>query len=381
MKGRRRTRWQEIIIAQAGYLEYEYERLSNGNHQNGAGCTGKAVMKHLQGARQAAGDIDRQKKTVRLVSIWTGALVSGAFAQLHCAKVVLVDLYAEEDIQAAAPAVLARLQTCLPPADQRRRSAEALFGPQPGEVPATGRGKSRPAGTDRAQLAKRSRPGLRSRPDGPGGALAFRRAVLRDAMQVSYDAADEQYARLRSFRNVLTTGAALLTLLVVALCVVGRRDPSAIPLCFKPASTTVCPTAQIADANAPPGWDVAIVALMGVLGATLSVTLAVQKLRGTAAPYAVPIGLALFKLPAGALTAIAGLLLVKGDFIPGLSQLDSQGQILAYAIAFGVAQHLITRFVDQRADDVLSSLPTKEPTAPPGKKPAPARPPGGATPG
>ena len=99
---------------------------------------------------------------------------------------------------------------------------------------------------------------------------------------------------------------------------------------------------------------------MGVLGAALSATLAVQKLRGTAAPYAVPVALAFFKLPAGALTAIAGLLLIKGDFVPGFSHLDSQGQILAYAIVFGVAQHLVTRFVDQRADDVLSSVPRKE---------------------
>ena len=36
---------------------------------------------------------------------------------------------------------------------------------------------------------------------------------------------------------------------------------------------------------------------MGVLGAALSATLAVQKLRGTAAPYAVPVALAFFKFP------------------------------------------------------------------------------------
>jgi len=180
-------------------------------------------------------------------------------------------------------------------------------------------------------------------------------------MQVSYDAADEQYARLRSFRNVLITGAVLLSLLVLVMCMLGALDPSAIPLCFNPSRTKqVCPTAELAPASAPPRLDVAVVALMGVLGAALSATLAVQTLRGTAAPYSVPFGLAFFKLPAGALTAIAGLLLINGDFIPGFSQLDTQGQILAYAIAFGVAQHLVTRFVDQRADDVLSSLPSKE---------------------
>src|SRR6185437_13177961 len=139
---------------------------------------------------------------------------------------------------------------------------------------------------------------------------------------------------------------------------------------FNPSSTSavtaasalqkVCPTAETADPTAPPRSDVTVVALMGVLGAALSATLAVQKLRGTAAPYAVPVLLALFKLPAGALTAIAGLLLIKGDFVPGFSQLDSQGQILAYALVFGVAQHLVTRFVDRQADDVVNSLPSKE---------------------
>jgi hypothetical protein len=369
----RRTRWQEIIVAQASYLEYECERLGNGNHQNGAAwrrrsdaagaCqAGKAVMAHLNGARQAAGDIDRQAKIERLVNMWSGALVCGAFANLHNAKVVLVDLYAEEDIQAAAPAVLARLQICLPPSDQRRQRAEALFGSEVSRVQAGAPGQGRLAGKGHAQPAKRRLPGFRSRPGCSAGELAFRRAALRDAMQVSYDAADEQYARLRSFRNVLITGAVLLSLLVLAMCLLGALDPGAIPLCFNPSPTTmVCPTAKLADADAsPPGSDVAVVALMGVLGAALSATLAVQKLRGTAAPYAVPVGLAFFKLPAGALTAIAGLLLINGDFIPGFSQLDNQGQILAYAIAFGVAQHLVTRFVDQRADDVLSSLPSKE---------------------
>jgi hypothetical protein len=168
----------------------------------------------------------------------------------------------------------------------------------------------------------------------------------------------------------MITGTVVLSLLVLAMCLLGARYPKAIPLCFNPSSTSavaavnalqkVCPTAEIANPNAPPRSDVAVVALMGVLGAALSATLAVQKLRGTAAPYAVPVSLALFKLPAGALTAIAGLLLIKGGFVPGFSQLDSQGQILAYAIAFGVAQHLVTRLVDQRAEDVLSNLPSKE---------------------
>jgi hypothetical protein len=65
-------------------------------------------------------------------------------------------------------------------------------------------------------------------------------------------------------------------------------------------------------------------------------------------------------VPECPLTAITGLVLLYGKFIPGLSELDSQGQILAYAIVLGIAQHLVTRFVDQKAEAVLGSVPSKE---------------------
>jgi hypothetical protein len=42
-----------------------------------------------------------------------------------------------------------------------------------------------------------------------------------------------------------------------------------------------------------------------------------------------------------------------------LTDLDTQGQILAYAIVLGVAQQLVTRFVDQKAEDVLAAVPSK----------------------
>ena len=120
----------------------------------------------------------------------------------------------------------------------------------------------------------------------------------------------------------------------------------------------------------PRSGDVPIVALMGLLGGALSATFGIQKLRGTSTPYAIPVALSSMKLPAGALTAIVGLVLVHGEFVPGLSELDSQGQILAYAVVLGVAQHLFTRFVDRRAETVLNSLPSKDGSTPTGERPA-----------
>ena len=92
-------------------------------------------------------------------------------------------------------------------------------------------------------------------------------------------------------------------------------------------------------------------------------------MRGTSTPYGVPVALAVLNLPAGVLTAITGLVLLYGKFIPGLSELDSQGQILAYAIVLGIAQHLVTRYVDQKAEAVLRSVPSKE-GSPTGAQPA-----------
>jgi len=52
--------------------------------------------------------------------------------------------------------------------------------------------------------------------------------------------------------------------------------------------------------------------------------------------------------------------MLHGQFVPGLSELDSQGQILAYAIILGVAQLVVTRFIDQRARNILTMGPDRD---------------------
>ncbi|MFD3617440.1 hypothetical protein ACFWWT_19800 [Streptomyces sp. NPDC058676] len=69
-----------------------------------------------------------------------------------------------------------------------------------------------------------------------------------------------------------------------------------------------------------------------------------------------PLSAALLKFPTGALTAFIGVLLIRGAFIPGLSDLDSSPQIVAWAVIFGAAQHLVPRFVDARARETLSGV-------------------------
>ena len=96
--------------------------------------------------------------------------------------------------------------------------------------------------------------------------------------------------------------------------------------------------------------------MLGLIAAAVSSAVALRRLRGTTTPYALPVALAVLKLPTGMLTAVLGLLLMRGDFVPGLSALDTPSQILAWAVLFGYAQQLFTRFVDERAHSVLDQV-------------------------
>ena len=57
--------------------------------------------------------------------------------------------------------------------------------------------------------------------------------------------------------------------------------------------------------------------------------------------------------------------MVHGQFVPGLSALDTQGQIIAYTIVLGYAQQVFTRLIDTQAHAVLDKAPSSEPTLAP----------------
>jgi hypothetical protein len=88
----------------------------------------------------------------------------------------------------------------------------------------------------------------------------------------------------------------------------------------------------------------------------VAAAVAIAGIKGTSTPYSLPVAQAAVKLPLGALTAVLGLLLMRGEFVPGLSALDTPAQIIAWAIVFGYAQQLFTRLVDQRAQSVLDDV-------------------------
>jgi hypothetical protein len=99
-----------------------------------------------------------------------------------------------------------------------------------------------------------------------------------------------------------------------------------------------------------------VVELVGLTAAAIAAAAAIRRIKGSSERYGIPLALASLKLPTGAITAFLGLLLMRGQFVPGLSALDTSAQILAWALVFGYAQQLFTRLVDQQGQNVLEAV-------------------------
>ena len=194
---------------------------------------------------------------------------------------------------------------------------------------------------------------------------SLRDAIVFDARGTSEEARKE-VMRVRSFRNVLLVTSALLLIASIGLGVLGALRPTALPICFFPGEKVVCPTreATIEPGQSPDGvigttassWDIPLIQIVGVFAAAVAAAAALGKIKGTSTPYSLPVALAILKLPTGALTAVLGLLLMRGEFVPGLSALDFPAQIIAWAVLFGYAQQVFTRMVDQQAHTVLDDV-------------------------
>lgn len=276
-------------------------------------------------ARLAAGRKDPVPG--RIINWWKGVLVEAAYRNIHGARAQLVDLYTEEDIDAEIPGAVARAHTALGRGDPRRITQD--------------------------QLRSLS--------------LASRRAWLRQLIEDGYEAADLRHAQLRSFRNNILKMVVVIFLLVATTVVFLAFAPTAMPLCFPQQLTDVsdtaaqrlnCPTRS--NTTAPTGGDVLVVGLVGLLGGALAASIAMRNTRGTSTPYDVPAALVWLKIPLGAFTAILGIIAIHGGFLPGLSVLDSQEQILAYALLLGTGQQLLTGVLDRKAQTLLSAIPSKE---------------------
>ena len=317
---RRKRVWVKTVDVSATALEIRLDVAAAQGLGPDQQAAAKGVRELLQRAHNAANRIDPRPS--RWAIWWRGAAADPAFQNLHAAMASMVEVYDESEL-------LGEMQT----AAARQRST-----------------------TSRDDIRRIDPAALAALP------VPQQRAVLRRTIEDSYATLDRRYEQIRSFRNIILLSAAVMTLLLGVTVAVVANSPNMLPLCFGDPTAAGgqldCPTGSAV--SGPSSGDILLVALLGALGAALAASLAIRKLQGTSSPYDVPVALAVLKLPLGALTAIVGLVAIRAAFIPGLSELDSQAQILAYSLILGFAQQSFTGMLDKRAQDLLTTLPATD---------------------
>jgi hypothetical protein len=373
--------WREHALARAA--EYRFLArcfLTQGNDRNIGAL--QAIEKHIDAAERSASGHDTQRRSradrsngdptptlrgwAKLKSFVGGAAVERTNSQLDAVEADLLRLLPDPYLRGQLPNLVAHVRAHLKPDDPRRRRVEEIARKVACGPP---RQKLEPLERDEVLGAVRS------------ASLEARREIRR----------------VRSFRNVLLVTALTLAVGVAGVTTMGVLSPGRIALCFVPDNQmVVCPTSSAAvpeESQPSQGeetpsvqqqvdidqlvrdtasrWDVPVVAIVGLLAAALAGAFALRQIQGTSTPYSLPVSAAVLKLPTGALTAVIGLLLMRGGFVPGLTALDTSAQIIAWAVVFGYSQQLLTRFVDQQANTVLEKVDTptfaqlEPPSAPP----------------
>lgn len=325
--------WREDALARIAELESLAILLRRRSTQDARSADDLLTVarEHLKVARMAAED---RPGALRGSS---GANVTRVVSNIHVAETALLRLAPDDYVLGQIPTIHAYVVENLGPKDTRRTQLREL------------------TSVDHAPLTE------------------TQRVKLVAAVREANSEARKKVARVRSFRNVLLMTAGFMLLGALAVAGLGMVDQTAVPLCFTPDTRVVCATQQspipksgdvdavISSTSTP--YDLALIELVGMLAAAVAAAAALRKIKGTSTPFSLPIALAVLRLPTGALTAFLGLLLMRGGFVPGLSDLDSPEQILAWAVIFGYAQELFTRLVDNQANTVLNDIGSTSPTA------------------
>ena len=356
--------WREGTLTRAKELEALCLWVEPSDTQANDEVLKKAIHRHLDAARQAA-RVDPLKPKKRLRIFRNGPLIERAKSNLDAAEAHLLNLASDNYILGQMPCLLNHVQSHLPPNDARRQEFERI---------------ARKLG-----IKDPDHPLIQKDKD---LSLADKEAIVKDErrkiitiVRGASSAGLREHIRLRSFRNVVVVTAVLMALLAIGVAITGLFRPTLIPLCFAPQeagkTTVVCPTAEsgpfvpvgepaqpgiptddidnvVEETAKPP--DLIVVELVGLTAATIATAAAIRRIKGSSERYGLPVALAALKLPTGAITAFLGLLLMRGQFVPGLTALDTSAQILAWALVFGYAQQLFTRLVDQQGQTVLDNV-------------------------
>jgi hypothetical protein len=103
-----------------------------------------------------------------------------------------------------------------------------------------------------------------------------------------------------------------------------------------------------------------LIAGLGAFGGLLSALASLRALRNFQRFYGLPLAQTMLKLPAGSVTALAGILLLQHGIL-GSAGPVAWTTAVPYAVLLGIAQITVTRRIDSRANDLLGDANSKSP--------------------
>jgi hypothetical protein len=178
--------------------------------------------------------------------------------------------------------------------------------------------------------------------------------MLRGIYERATDVSDNLQRDARGLRNALVVASIVTFIVLMALGVADAIDKSIIDLCATKTGSTkmVCPIGE-----SPHPFGAFVIELAGMLGGLLSIVIPLATGERIKTPYRVFNQQLVFKLLAGAASAVGGVLLIESGVIETI-KLDSTTAILGYAVVFGFAQQIATGAIDRTADSLAKQTPT-----------------------
>ncbi len=307
-KSSSRRVWQEQVLVRCDLLDASCAAISHGDSKESETNAALESAAGLIGAARRAASHERLTERV------TGAAIERAWGSVHAAEVVIV---------AASP----------------RDHLSALYAWVEDEIAPYLEGGSF------------QRKALTQPPLQPGAhqISAASGLSLAAALNSAHAASSAQHIRVRSFRNIVWFSFLLLSAGAVMLALIAAGHPEVAPMCSQ--NTRICVSGTM-----PSGMDVFMVEALGAVAGMVTAVGSLPRIQGTSTPYSVPIALAALKVPTGALSAVLGILLLRVVAANALVGPSTEAALVAWAVVFGSAQHLVTRLADVQGQVVLSSV-------------------------
>jgi hypothetical protein len=180
---------------------------------------------------------------------------------------------------------------------------------------------------------------LRAQQDPPASADELRSSIVGVLREAS-DKADQANREARYLRNRLLIASAFSVLFAVAIVLTQLSLPGV----------------SFVDSRWDgSGWSYLVVVMVfGGVGAMFTAIPAISKIPSNFGPFNLPLQQGLLKIAFGPLVAVVGIALlntgVSAQFVP-----KTLPSLLLMAVLFGAGQHAVTKYVDQRAEQILAA--------------------------